>query len=181
MSKLVLLMGSSETGHETISKLSTQFSQLRFDRISLNALLKTDNKTIKDIDAAMTVRQNVFEIAEKRVIESYKKGRNVMIHGSFVVETPFGFMPVITHDFFRVFTPNALIVLEVHIDKKIPRTHEAIERLKVLEQEQELNRYYAQLYSSLSGSLLKIITIKPHNVKYALKDVRNVISFILGE
>ena len=143
--------------------------------------MKTDHKTIRSIDEAHKARQAVFETAEKRIIEGFKKGRDILINGSFVIETSHGFVPVLTHDFFRVFTPNALILLEVYIDKRVPRSHEEIERLRRLEQEQALNRQYAQLYSSVSGSLLKIINIKPNNVKYALKDVRNVVSFILGE
>ena len=187
MNKLIMLIGGKETGKDSIVDVVMQgYSKskllkfIRMDNIIQKELGNFKSIDWNNIEFIEKLRERIHISLEKEIIECFKNGKDVVLEGYFAFEIDNGYIPVLSGNFFDAIKPTAFIFYELHINKKIPRKREDIEKLLTLEKEQDVNKHYASVYSSVSGSLLKIIKVKDHGVKQALKETRDVINFALG-
>lgn len=188
MNKLVLMIGNRDSGKEDIVKMIVDNYKscknihfIKMDTVLNKELKKFKQASWKNLDFVHKLKENVHASLEKEIIENFQDGKDIILDGYFIYNLDNGYLPILSGSFFDAFKPTLFIFYELYIDKKIPRKREAIKKMIEIEREQEVNRHYANIYSSITGSIIKIIKIKSHGIKNVIKETRDVMDFVLGE
>ncbi|GEM_PF-1189628 len=182
--KFVLITGLKETGKDTIIKLVLDGSKKilpKFKYINFKSIVR-EKWFEENIDKMEKAKERFYKDLEKAVGDAFKEGKHVIVNGYFTVKTGHGYLPVISEDFFDTFNPDILILIEAEKPKmKGDMIYGA--KLKSLNDadwfQQEINRVYASFYSAVSGALLKIVTVKPGNVKSVIKEINELMRYSL--
>ena len=139
---------------------------IHFDE--LDSLIKDFNKIPKEKLEALG--DEVYDELEKKLEDSISREDIVVIEGYFTVRSKLGFLPLITEKFFKVYKPNAVVLVETFPDLLSP-DKKTVEELR---DQQLINRIYAVRSASIAGSAIKIIRIE-NEVSNLLKELDNLI------
>ena len=150
------------------------FSVLDFNEIAAKAL---DLKKPGDIDLSSLLGnpRSVREFQKRfgRELEAVMKrkvrsGKNLVIDGSFTIETAEGEVPLVSEDFFREFRISMIINMELSRGDRD------------LMVSQDINRNHAANFSSVSGAELRTILIEAGNYRKAINELTDSLEFVFG-
>ncbi len=117
---------------------------------------------LRDIDNAKKFKTLFVKIL-KEEIKTLPKNKNIIVSGYFTIHTAYGDVILLSEDFFKKHAPDAVIWMESENEKKTPPSRE-----------------YAVVFSVISGSVLKIIKIKPGNYREAIRELEKTFRLLFG-
>ena len=167
---IVLVMGAQESSKDAIIEVLQEDRSIpKFEYMSLHEDgLDRNNikKSLKDFNNDI----------ERFVTENLKsQRRNIIINIPITIETNQGYVPVLSGGFFDVIDPDLIIIIE-----EMPNIRLRSAERKRIREQQEVNREHAVRYSSGSNSPLKIIKVKPGDVKSAIREAKGVIKPLMS-
>ena len=176
--KLILIAGSPETDKDSIIDLtldrlrsfSHKFKYLDFDKLGV--------KPGQRLEDLKTFPSRLHGRLEKELVSELRGDKShIILNGYLTLKTPYGIFPVISQEFFRVFRPDALIILESSPGDLVrdPRASHEILR------QQELDRNYGIMYASISDSFINVMTIEKSNVALAVKELLEYLKLLFKE
>jgi len=173
--KLVLITGSKEACKDGIVELALgrlksrcKFRSLDFEKLSIK-----QGRTLDDLKAFPAKLQ---ERLEKELVSELKGKKNHMIlNGRLTLSTPYGLFPALSNEFFSVFKPDAIVVLEPSPGDLVRNPKISLETL----QHQEVERSYAAMYASISGSPLRVIIVEKNNIALAVSQLVKYLKTLL--
>lgn len=175
MVKFVFVTGIPESGKDDILELVLKGSKRilpAFRYIEFDKLLNVKGLGRKGIEQMNKTRSKFYKELEGLVAEAMKRNCNIILNGYFTLMTENGYIPVVSREFFDVFRPDLIVVMEAY-----PRMHKIDYEYS---SQQDINRSYASHYSSISGAMLKTIKIQQGEVKKAIKELVDAVKFTLG-
>jgi adenylate kinase len=176
MAKFVFVTGIPESGKDELLELVLKgskrilppFKCIKFEDI-LNFKQLGGKKSIGEMEK---VRARFYQELEKQVGEAIKRNYNIILSGCFTIMTENGYVPVVSKEFFDIFRPDVIVMVEAY-----PK----VQRLDYeYASQQDINRGYASHYSSISGALLKTIKVQQGEIKETIKELMSIIKFALG-
>lgn len=176
--RLVLIAGSQEADKDSVIGLVLErlrnFNP-RFKYMELDKMGVEPGNKLEDLKGFPS---RLHERLEKELVSELKGNKNhIILNGYLSLKTPYGYFPALSHDFFRVFRPDSLIILESSPADLVrnPKVSEEILR------RQELDRTYGIMYASLSDSPIRTITIEKSNIALAVKELLGYLRTLLKE
>ena len=168
--KLVFVTGLAGIDRRTIIDLALQRAARKdkFKVIDLEVLnnVLDDVKGVKDLETARNILSNFYGEVERIMITGLKEQKeNIILNGSFTLDTAYGYVMSVPEDFFRSFKPDNIVILEKETSEGDYKTDE----------HQRINRHYGTLYSSMCGSFLKIIKFREKRMMDAVNQLSEVI------
>ncbi|MCX6817277.1 MAG: AAA family ATPase [Candidatus Aenigmarchaeota archaeon] len=165
--KLIFISGVYGIDKATLVDLALQhagrkndFTVVDFDKIEN---LAEEIGEIPDIDAIRKVAAKFYDKLQKIMITKLKDQKgNIIVSGYLTFLTRYGYVRAIPDEFFRSFRPDSIVVFEKAGDT--PGDDKTNEH-------QRINRYYASIYSSASGSALKIIKFHEKKMMDSMKEL----------
>lgn len=162
--KFIFVTGSSGIDKRTIVDLALQRAgrkgKFRVVDLDSKGMLSEDVQNAPDIETARQVLSKFYKDMENAVISDLKDQKgNVIVIGYLTLATNYGYMSVMPDEFFRSFRPDNIVILE---------------NAKTDEHE-NINRYYGTMYSSLSGSVLKIIRFTENRMMNAVVELSGLL------
>lgn len=164
--KLIFISGVYGIDKATLVDLALQhagrksdFAVVDFDKIEN---LAEEVGEIPDIDAIRKVAAKFYDKLQKIMITKLKDQKgSIIVSGYLTFPTRYGYVRAIPDDFFRSFRPDSIVVFEKAVAADDDKTDE----------HQRINRYYASIYSSASGSALKIIKFREKKMMDSVKEL----------
>mgnify|MGYP000356637450 CR=1 FL=1 len=189
--RFLLVTGVEESNRDEITGLALRgvkkslpnFRYLRFSdimNIPEGTSCLSGDETIDDIHK---IREKFRRRLKKMLVSEMKKGTNVIVSTYLTLNTRYGYLPLLSCEFFSVFRPDMLVLMEVETDVKgsrVKRIFGSRENLGLIEEQQRINREYAVQCLSVSDSFLKILRVQPDNIKRTLREVSEIIRFGVG-
>jgi adenylate kinase len=176
--KLVLIAGSRETDKESIIGLALERLRSLGPRFKYLDLDKLGIKPGPGLGNLKAFPSRLHEKLEKELVSELKGEKNHMIiSGSLTIKTPYGIFPTLTEGFFRVFKPDSLIILESSPGDLVRHPEASHEILR----QQDLDRNYGIMYASISGSMVKVMTIEKSNIAIAVKELLQYLRLLFKE
>jgi len=173
--KLVLITGSPETDKDSVVDLALErlrnfrpkFRYLDFDKLGVKPGLSLEN--LKSFPSRL------HEKLEKELVSELRGSKNnIIINGYLTLKTQYGCFPALTQEFFRVFKPDSLIILESSPGDLVRDPKASHEILR----QQDLDRNYGIMYTSLSDSPVRVMTIEKSNVALAVKELLEYLKLV---
>jgi len=147
--------------------------------------LEPGQKTYGNVSSMVS---RFYTLLEARLKEAQAASKNVLVSGYFSFTTQYGHVPLLSKDFLEYFRPDAVIVVESDAAGRfriLDQEHEVflhddrkIGEFKELVLQQSVARAYASAFAVMQGGLLKIITVRKGNVKQALKEAVETLTFV---
>lgn len=164
--KLIFISGVYGIDKATIVDLALQhagrkndFTVVDFDKIEN---LAEEVGEIPDIDAIRKVAAKFYDKLQKIMITKLKDQKgSIIVSGYLTFLTRYGYVRAMPDEFFRSFRPDSIVVFEKASAPDDDTTDE----------HQRINRYYASIYSSASGSALKIIKFRAKKMMDSVKEL----------
>lgn len=169
--KMIFVSGLKEVDRKTIINLALQRSGYKnqFKYVDFDELGDVNEEIIeaKDMLTARKIMSDFYDGVEKRIIKDLKEQiGNIIVNGYLSICNPtFGYFLATPEAFFKTFNPDVIVLLEM--ESKDERINE----------QQEVNRYYAATYSSVCGSNLKIIRFREDRMLGAVKELSDLIKY----
>jgi len=188
--KTILVVGDRESGKDDLlefvldrgKKVLPKFGYLRFDDFLVKDVYRTYNKNLKGIRKF----QVDFQKKVTKAFEEMKKEHNnIIINGHFFAELRHGFMPLMSQELFKVFKPDALIIIELYPQKVDPRFKMFKKRdpinIRNLRLQQDITRKFATMYISSGDVMLRVVQVNKDDVKQAFTEVMETVKFVISE
>lgn len=176
--KLILIAGSEEADKDSVIRLALE--RLRnfipgFRYVDADGLgVKLGQK----LEEVKSFHSRLYEKLEKALVSELRSGKShIILNGSLTMGTPYGSLPALSQEFFRVFRPDALVIMESSPGDLVrnPRASEEIIR------QQELDRSYGAMCASISDTPLKLITIEESNIALSVNELLEYLRMVLKE
>ncbi len=173
--KLVLITGSPETDKDSVIDLALErlrnfrpkFKYLDLDKLGVKPGLSLEN--------LRSFPSRLHEKLEKELVSELRGEKShIIINGCLTLKTPYGCFPALSQEFFRVFKPDSLIILESSPGDLVRDPEASHEILR----QQDLDRNYGIMYASLSDSPVRVITIEKGNVALAVKELLEYLKLV---
>ena len=165
--KMIFVSGLKDVDKDTIVDLAIKNSGKlgKTSHVDMAGSLDEDLLKAGSSVIARQIARSFYEDMEKKMIQKLKgREEDVMVSGYLTVKHPgLGFLACLPDDFFRVFRPDAIVLLEKDGLEDDDREH------------QRLNRNYAANYALMSGASLKIIKMSKDNMMNAVRELGNMI------
>ncbi|MFH1978043.1 MAG: AAA family ATPase [Candidatus Aenigmatarchaeota archaeon] len=188
----ILITGTRESGKDAIldlvlegsRKLLPRFEYSRFHDIMKKSLPKERDVIRKATSFDNFNAKQISDIKsnfEKNAIAEFTrlaKSQNLIISGYFTIRAKQGYIPLISEKFFKKFSPDVIINLEMRAPDK-PKPKDMPEIAGILKH-QETNRIMAVSLATLTGTTVKTIKVRHGNIKYALKELSKTLEYHLG-
>lgn len=176
--KLVLIAGSEESDKDGVIELALErlrnfhpkFKCLGFDRLGV--------KPGQRLEEMKAFSARLHEKLEKTLVSELRGGKShIIINGYLTLRTPYGYFPAVSQEFFRVFKPDSLIILEPSPGDLVRDPRASEETLK----QQELERTYGAMYASLSDTPVRLITIEKTNIALVVDELLEYLRMLFKE
>jgi adenylate kinase len=165
---IILVSGIDDSGRDEIIELVTAHYKSLLPRCKLikaNDFLP-DFSTERSVKKLASMRDNSTAKMQSSVIAALKKGANVIVSSSLTKTTIHGYLPVITEEFVDSLKPDFILFMEI-----VPGHAQAyMEHEHIDWSHQRMERHFASLFSLRTGALLRVLRIRPGNVKGAIKE-----------
>ncbi len=166
--KLVLITGSPETDKDSVIELTLDRLRSLNPRFRYLELDKLGVKPGQGPDDFRSFPSRLRERLEKELVSELRGSRNhIILNGCLTLKTPYGIFTCLTQEFFRVFKPDSLVILESSPGDLVRDPRASHETLR----QQDIDRCYAIMYASLSASPLMVMTIERSNIALVVKEL----------
>ncbi len=169
----ILVVGTKETNRSCLveSAMKGMMNNNSISHINLNNLSAI--KAFTGAESLQDIYISLYDELDKKLKSlEYNGSRNstVVIESFLTLNTKSGFVPLITDRFFKLFKPDAIVLLETP-EESLKNHKDAV---SILEQ-QKINRDYSVKQSSSFETLLKIVKVNPIQLAVAIRDVQDSI------
>jgi len=178
--KLIFVTGLPGIDRKSIINLALQragrkseFSLVDFDTIED---ITEDIGEIPDMATAKELIARFSEKMQKTLIGEIKKQKgSIAVNGHLTFATKYGYEHALSDEFFRSFRPDVIVLIEKQKLKKKPNG-DVVDVLDPQSAEhQTINRHFAAVYSSISGSAIKIIKLSEEKTMDAVSALTEII------
>jgi len=171
---LVVLTGIPGSGKTTLAKRAleilkeeegkSQYEILNYGDIAFEIAKERDNVQNRDEirKLKLSEQKEIQRLAAKRIANA-SKDKSVIIDTHCTISTPKGYIPGLPEWVLRELQPDLMIIIEASPEEIVKRrkkdeTRERDDEIKSeIKLHQELNRFIAMSYSTLTGAAVKII------------------------
>ncbi len=176
--KLILATGIQQTDKNkllgmAISTLNNGQGYKDFNCINFDGLNSVRNGFIrlKDIKTSYL---SVYDDLENLLNDSKRSAFNLVLDASFTLNTPYGYVPLITERFFSIFKPDVILVIENKLEdfKDNPREMYAIK------EQQDMNRVFCAKFASQLSIPVKIIKVNRTEIRSTVKEIQAYLASI---
>ncbi len=189
---LILITGIPESGRDSIVKMVLSgskknlpaFAYIRFDDlVSYDVDKKSEELDLwsfsKRIDHMHKIQGDFYRNLKKKVDSLKGKENHMIVNGYFTLKMPGGYLPTLSKDSIKFFKPDIIVVVNVDLDNPEMLRKFGKERIRELKYHQDINLKYAASYSTLAKSAISVVRVEYGNLKYALKEMTDVITLAL--
>jgi len=171
--KLILVGGLEQTNKNkllgmAISTLNNGNGYKDFNLINFNGATSVRDSFLVNGNLKETYL-SMYDDLQKTLTNSKRNAFNIVLDAALTVNTEYGYMPLLTENFFRIFKPNAMLLIENKLEdfKENPRD------LLSVKEHQEINKSYAIKIASEFGIPVKIIKVNKTELKSTVKDIQD--------
>ncbi|MBI4163858.1 MAG: hypothetical protein HY512_03275 [Candidatus Aenigmarchaeota archaeon] len=169
----ILVVGTKETNRSSIveSAMKGMMNSSSISHINLNNLSAI--KAFTGAESLQDIYISLYDELDKKLKSlefNSPKNSTVVIESFLTLNTKSGFVPLITDRFFKLFKPDAIVLLETP-EESLKNHKEAAS----LSEQQKINRDYSVKQSSSFETLLKIVKVNPIQLAVAIRDVQDSI------
>lgn len=174
--KLVLIAGLEETDKDSVIGLALERLRNFNPRFKYMEAGKLGVKPGQKLDEVKAFPSRLHEKLEKALVSELRGGKShIILNGYLTMKTQYGYSPALTAEFFRVFRPDSVIIMESSPGDLVRNPKASEEILK----HQELDRSYGAMCASLSDSPVKLITIEKSNIALAVNELLEYLRMVL--
>ena len=182
--KFILVAGVEELGKDSIVKLTLErfgrsfsgFGYINFDNMDV---FKHRIAGINSFDRLKDSFLKFYEELDAALIEMKKKSyrENILINGYLTLRSEFGYVPLVTDNFFRVFKPDIIVLIEGFPEELGIKPEKAMD----MREHQAVNRVTAIQYASELGIPLKVIRLKKSEATKCIQELYELLKSISGD
>jgi adenylate kinase len=166
--KLIFVTGLPSIDKKTIIDLALQRSARKgqFKIVDFDSIgnLVEDMENVTDVGTTRQLLSKFHSDIGKVMISDLKDEKNIIVSGYLSLGTKYGYVRAVSDEFFSSFKPDSIVILERGWGKS-----------SGTDEQQNINRYYGTMFSSLCGSTLKIINFSEKRMMDAVKELSELI------
>lgn len=187
---VALVTGVHNSGKSEILKLVMRqysASTIRVEYMTFDDIIKA---ALKKADLLLSMNKinhghmrMIQRHLRKEIPRKMARRKNALISGYLTMRTHHGYVPLLDSSAVNLINPDVIILIELetnpenlyvrHLMGKHPGMVEKIRH------HQYINRQYATIYSSMSGAVVKTITVEHDNIKKAVDETAEAVRYFM--